>query len=183
MIGSLGSSAVAQEGAAARSFTVDSGHSSVVFRVLHLNTAFFYGTFDKVSGSLNWDSANPANSSLEVVIDANSVDSNHPKRDEHLRSPDFFNAGEFPEITFKSKSFAKDGEKFSVTGELSFNGTTKEMTVPFEKTGEGKNMQGSAIVGGEAIFTLNRSEFGVKYGPGTLGEEVRVIVSIEAIQK
>ncbi|MBI1289632.1 polyisoprenoid-binding protein [bacterium] len=175
---------VAQEAAAsAANYEIDAVHTSVLFRVMHFNTTPFYGRFNKISGSVKWDEANPAGSSIDLTIDAASVDTNNEKRDQHLRGADFFNASEFPAITFKSKSIEKVGDVYKVSGPISFNGTTKDVTVEFTKTGEGADPWGGYRIGGEATFTLKRSEFGIKYMPNALGEDVKVIVAIEGIKK
>jgi polyisoprenoid-binding protein YceI len=174
---------VAQAPAVASTYEIDNVHTSVLFRVMHFNVTPFYGRFNKISGGLTWDEANLAGSSIDLSIDAASVDTNNEKRDQHLRNADFFNATEFPAITFKSKSIEKVGTKFAVTGPMTFNGTTKDITVEFEKTGEGSDPWGGYRIGGEATFTIKRSEFGIKYMPDALGEDVKVIVAIEGIKK
>lgn len=173
----------AQAAPAAAVYEIDNVHTSVLFRVMHLNVAPFWGRFNQISGTVTWDDANPAASSIDVAIDAASVDTNNEKRDQHLRNADFFNASEFPTITFKSKTIEAEGEKYKVTGPLTFNGTTKEVTAHFTKTGEGKDPWGGTRIGGEATFTIKRSDFGIKYMPDALGDNVEVIVAIEGIKK
>jgi polyisoprenoid-binding protein YceI len=170
--------------AAVTEYNIDAVHTSVVFRVIHFNVAPFYGRFNKVSGSLKWNSNNLEGSAIHVDIDSASVDTANEKRDQHLRSADFFNSAEFPTITFRSKSIAQiSGNQYVVTGDLSFNGTTREVTAPFELVGQAPDMRGIERIGGEAIFTLNRADYGVTYMPDGLSNEVRVIVAIEGIKK
>lgn len=158
--------------------TIDGGHSSVLFRVMHKNTAPFYGRFNDVSGTFTL-ADNPADSSFDVVIKTESVDTNNKKRDGHLKSPDFFNAREFPTISFKSTKVEK-GEKdtLKVTGDLTCHGVTKSITIDVVQTGAASGPQGESK-GIEAIFTIKRSEFGMEYGLEALGDDVRVIVALE----
>lgn len=168
--------------AAANSYDVDSVHSFVNFRCKHFNTSFAYGRFDKVSGTISWDSSKPEAGSLNIEVATDSVSTGNIKRDGHLKSGDFFNASEFPKATFKSKSFTKTGENtFDVKGDFTLRGTTKEITVKLEKTGEGKGQAGP-IIGFETTFTIDRIDFGVKYMPDALGKEVRITVALEAVQ-
>ncbi len=168
--------------AAATSYKVDGTHSFVNFRCKHLNTSYAYGRFDKVSGTITWDAAAPESSSLAIEVATDSVSTANVKRDGHLKSGDFFAASEFPKATFKSKSVSKAGDNtFDVKGDFTLRGTTKEITVKLEKTGEGKS-QGGPIVGFEATFTINRLDYGVKYMPDALGQDVRITVALEAVQ-
>lgn len=169
--------------ARAAEYTIDNSHSSFIFKVKHLNTSNFYGRFNEGSGTIVYDEAKPAESKVEISIKAESVDSNNKKRDAHIVSPDFFNAKEFPEIKFKSTAVKVEGEAFEITGDLTALGTTKPVTLKGQITGKGKNMGGKEIIGGEGTFTFKRSEFGIKGVPGGVGEEVTIIVSIEAIKK
>lgn len=179
--------AVAQAEAAKASadapFAVDPVHASVVFGIKHMNVANFYGTFDKISGSFLINPADISKSSIDITIDAASVDSNNPGRDDHLKGPDFFSVKEFPTITFKSKSFAKGtGENmFSVTGDLTFRGVTKPVTATLEYTGSGPGRKpGVTLQGFESRFTFKRSDFGNNYMVGKgLSDEVNMIVAIE----
>ncbi|MFN0131907.1 MAG: YceI family protein [Phycisphaerales bacterium] len=167
----------------ADSYTIDSVHSTVLFRCKHLNTSYAYGRFDEVSGTLDFDEANPASSSLNVTVNTKSVTTANAKRDGHLRSGDFFNANEFPTATFKSKSFAKAGENmFDVTGDMTIRGVTKPVSFKLEKTGAGKG-PGGAIIGFEGTVSIQRADFGINYMPDGLGAEVKLTVSIEAVKK
>lgn len=164
-------------------FEVDPVHSSAVFGVKHMNVTNFYGTFDKLSGKFLINTADIAKSMIDVSIDAASVDSNNPGRDDHLKGPDFFSVKEFPSITFKSKSFSKGtGENtFSVTGDLTFRGVTKPVTATLEHTGSGAGPKpGVTLQGFESRFTFKRSDFGAAYLAGKgLSDEVHMIVSFE----
>lgn len=167
------------EGAA--TWKIDSVHSSLMFRVLHLNTAYFYGRFNEISGEISWDDGAPASGSLNVEIKTESVDSKNPGRDRHLRSSDFFNADQFPTCTFKSTSITARGEQtFELKGDLTINGVTKPVAVTLEKTGTGKDRRGTELIGFETVFTVKRSDFGITFMSNGLGDEVKVFCSLEA---
>ncbi|MBX3408311.1 MAG: YceI family protein [Phycisphaeraceae bacterium] len=167
----------------AKAFTVDGVHSFVTFKVKHLNVAYAYGRFNKVSGSFLIDPENLGESMVDVKVDAASVDTANEGRDRHLRGQDFFSVNEFPEITFKSSSIVKKGDAFEMTGDLSFHGVTKTITVPLEYFGTGQGRGGTTIAGFESIFTIKRSEYGITYMPNGLGEDVTIMVSLEGVQR
>jgi polyisoprenoid-binding protein YceI len=163
-------------------WVVDSGHSSVVFKVKHANAAFFKGTFDVITGNVSLDPTKPEAGSVSLVIPVDSVDSNDKKRDEHLKNADFFNSKENPEITFKSTKVQKKGDAFEVTGELTMAGKSKTTTIVVEKTGEGEFY--GKRVGFGTTFTVKRSDFGMTYGidKNALGDEVTLMIDLELIQ-
>jgi len=163
-------------------YTIDGVHSFVVFRCKHNNAAYAYGMFSKIFGSLNFDESAPESSSLTAEVGTASVSTGQDKRDNHLKSGDFFGAEEFPKATFKSKSFKKSGENtFDVVGDFTLRGVTKEVTVKLEKTGQAKDgRSGKDLIGFEGVFTINRMDYGVKYGAGALGNDVRITFSVEA---
>lgn len=160
----------------AASLKIDSVHSSMAFRIKHAEVAYFYGTFTDIQGQISWDEANPASSSIEIAIKAESVSTGNKKRDDHLRSQDFFNASKFDKLTFKSTGVSKSGETtYDVKGDLTVHGQTKPITVKLEKTGEsGKK------VGFETVFTIKRSDFGMTFGAPGIGDEVRIMMGLEA---
>jgi polyisoprenoid-binding protein YceI len=165
---------------AADSYKIDPVHSSVVFEVLHLGVSKFYGRFNDVSGGFVVDPANPAASSFEVVVKTDSVDTANAKRDQHLKSPDFFNAAQFPAITLKSKSLKKvaDG-KWQAVAELDLHGVKKDVTVDIEHVGTGTHPRGGQISGYHTLLKIKRSDFGMTFMPDGIGDDVAVIVSIE----
>jgi polyisoprenoid-binding protein YceI len=162
----------------ADAYQVDSVHSSMVFRVKHMGAANFYGRFNSIAGSFTLDD-DPAKNAFDVRIQTESVDTAQAKRDQHLKSPDFFNARQFPTITFKSTSVKKMGDaSFDVTGDLELHGVTKSVTAKVTKTGAG-TARGRQIAGVEAELNIKRSDFGMTYGLDSLGDEVYIIVSLE----
>lgn len=163
-------------------WAVDSGHSGCVFRVKHANASWFLGTFDKVGGKVTLDANAPEKGSVELTIETESIDSNDKQRDGHLMSPDFFNAKENPEITFKSTKIVAKGKDLQVTGDLTMAGKKKSITIPVEYSGEGE-FRGKRR-GYMTTFMIKRSDFGMTYGvkQNTLGDDVHLTVSLELVQ-
>ena len=172
--------AVASPPAGEHDWVVDSLHSSVVFRVKHANASWFQGSFDVVKGTVSLDPSKPEAGSVALTIPLDSIDTNDKKRDDHLKSPDFFNSKENPEITFTSTKIAKKGDLLEVTGDLAMAGKKKSVTMAVEKTGEGELM-GKKIRGWMSTFTIKRSEFGMTYGVDqkALGDEVTLSIALE----
>lgn len=169
---------------AADTYKVDPVHSSVVFSIKHAGVTDFHGSFNEINGTVVFDAENPAKSSVELTVPVESVDSRHPKRDAHLKSPDFFNAEKFPAVTFKSNSVEAAGEGvFKVTGDFTLLGKTKTITVDFKQGKEAKGMQGEIRNGGETRFTIKRSDYGMTFMPDMLGDEVSLIISIEGVKQ
>lgn len=176
-----GAPAAAQPTPVVGTFNVDAGHSGVLFKIKHMGASNFYGRFNQISGAVNFDEANPANSSVTITIPTSSVDTNSKKRDEHLLSPDFLDAKQFPKLEFKSDSVKRTGDTWQATGTLSFHGTRKPISIDFEKTGEGKSRDGKRLLGFESVFTIDRTDWGINYGVGALGKEIEVTVALEVI--
>jgi polyisoprenoid-binding protein YceI len=173
--------AAAQLGRGPNDWSVDAGHSSVVFKVRHANAAWFKGSFDVIQGVVTLDAKTAEPASVQLTIPVASVDSNDQKRDDHLKAPDFFNAKENPEITFASTRIAKAGDGFAVTGTLAMAGKQQAITIPVEKVGEGE-FYGRRI-GYTSTFTIKRSDFGMTYGvdKNVLGDEVTLMIDLELV--
>lgn len=170
--------------AEAKTYTIDAVHSSVLFSTMHMNTARFYGRFNEFSGTITVDEAAPEKSKVEITIQTSSVDTANKGRDDHLRSPDFFDVKQFPTATFTSTGVKQgEGKNLTVAGTLNFHGVKKDITVQLEKTGAGEGKGGVALIGYHAKFSIQRGDFGMEYGKGSLGEQVEIIVSIEAASK
>ena len=169
--------------AAADTYSVDVTHSAALFSVTHLGISNTHGRFNAIDGTLTWDAADVSKSAISIVIKTESVDSNAEKRDQHLRSPDFFNAKQFPTLTFTSSSFTKvDDSTYTVVGEAELVGNKKPLTVTVKKIGEGKDPWGGYRIGFETSFVLKRSDFGIKGVPG-VGDDVNVTFAIEGVKK
>lgn len=180
----IGMAGMSQLADAADTYEVDASHSMIIFRAKHMGVSYNYGRFNEFSGNLAVDETDAANSTIELEVKAASVDTGNEKRDQHLRSPDFFNAKQFPVITFKSTEVKKvDEDTLEVTGDLGLHGVKKSVTVEVAITGKGKNQQGTALIGFETTFTIKRSEFGMDYGIGAVSDDIRITVSVEGMKK
>jgi len=158
---------------------VDPVHSALTFRVKHMNTSYAYGRFNVIAGTFAIDETDPAKSSFDFTVKTASVDTGNPGRDTHLKNTDFFNATQYPNITFKSKTVSSSGKgTLEVTGDLTLHGVTKSITVPIEYA-TGKDMRGGPIGGIEAVFTIKRSDFGMKGMIGPVGDDVKIMLAAE----
>lgn len=165
------------------SYKVDPVHSSVVFSIKHFGVTEFYGGFKQISGSVTFDPADPSKSSVELTVPVESVETRNEKRDQHLKSPDFFNAKQFPTLTFKSNKIEGTGDTYKVNGDLTIHGITKPIMVDFKKGADGKGGQGETRGGGETRFTIKRSDYDMKFMTGPVGDDVNIILSLEGIKQ
>lgn len=173
--------APAQAQAQTGKYVIDGSHSSVVFSIQHLGISKTRGTFRKLNGKFSLDTKKAANNAFEVSLDVASIDTNDAKRDEHLRSADFFNAKQFPEITFKATKIEQTADELKLTGDFTMHGVTKKVTLPFKKGGEANDPYGNSRAGFSGEFTLKRSDFGMKTMLGPVGDEVSIEISFEGI--
>ena len=170
--------------ALAATYKIDPVHSSAIFKVTHFNVSNFYGSFNEVAGTIEYDGGNVGASAIEISISAASVDSRLGQRDDHIKSPDFLNAKQFPKITFKSKSVKSKDESMEITGELTMLGVSKEITITAEITGEGKHPRsGAELVGFEARFTVDRTAHDMNFMVGPVGKEIEFLISLEATKQ
>lgn len=170
----------AQSSLAGDTFKLDPVHSSLLFKVKHLGVSYSYGRFNSPEGQIVWDSADPTKSTINVSVKTAAIDTDNAKRDEHLKSPDFFDAKQFPTLSFKSTSVKPSGEnKYEVTGDLTVRGVTKPITVTLEHVGTNSGPRGTKT-GFDGQFTINRQDFGVAYMPQGIGDEVTIFVALEA---
>jgi len=167
-------------------YEIDTTHSMIIFRAKHNGVSYNYGRFNEFTGKLMMDATDVSMSMVEFEVKAASVDTGNEKRDQHLRSSDFFSAKQFPVITFKStKVKAKEDKKdvLEVTGDFELHGVKKSITVDVEVTGRAKGREGESLIGFESTFTIKRSEFGMTYGMGGISDDIRITVSVEAVRK
>jgi polyisoprenoid-binding protein YceI len=167
----------------AATWNVDGGHTRAGFSVKHLVISDVKGDFDKLSGKAQVDEADLSKSSIEVTIEAGSISTRDEKRDNHLRSPDFFDVAKFPTLTFKSTKIVagKDGA-LTVTGDLTMRGVTKPVTLEGSITNTITDPQGNTRRGVSVAGKLNRKDFGVSYGPAAIvGDEVKLDIQAELV--
>ena len=169
---------------AADTYKVDPVHSSTLFRAHHANAGYVWGRINDPAGTFVLDDADLTKSTFTVEIAVAGIDTHNEKRDAHLKSPDFFNAKQYPTISFKSTSITKgDGGVLQATGELTLHGVTKTITVPIELTGTGELPAGTKRAGLEATFTVKLTDYGMKAMPGAVGDDIKVIVSLEGVKQ
>jgi len=175
----------------AATWQIDPEHSSFQFKIRHLTVSNVKGDFSKVKGIVAIDDQDITKLTVEVTLDAASINTGHAKRDEHLRSPDFFDVTQYPTITFVSKKVTKAGlNKLKVIGNLTIHGMTKEITVDVEgPSPEVKDPWGNFRRGATATANIDRRDFGLKWnkvldsGGLVVGEEVNIYIEVELVRK
>ena len=170
--------------AQAGTWQIDPNHSAAQFSVRHLGVSTVRGAFTKVSGSATYDPANPGKTSVDVTIDASSVDTRVQMRDNDLRSPNFLDVQKYPTITFKSKQAKAAGEgKLQIVGDLTIHGVTKEVVLDVDgPSAQIKDPWGNQRIGASATTKINRNDFGVKSLPGVVGDDISITIDTELIQ-
>lgn len=170
-------------------FTIDRAHSEISFRIRHMMSRV-QGSFGDYEGTINLSREQPERSSVEFRIKAASIDTNNERRDNHLRSDDFFDVEQHPEIVFKSTRIVPKGENaFEVHGDFTMRGVTKAIVVPVTFLGEMKDARGRTKAGWEASATLDRKDFGIVWnqtldtGGFVLGDEVEVSINLQAAKQ
>ena len=177
--------------ASAATWSIDPEHSNIGFKVKHLMVSNVKGNFEKLSGTVDIDDKNITKSKVEVTIDTNSINTGVQKRDEHLRSADFFDVAKFPTMNFVSKKVAKAGkDRLKVTGDLTLHGVTKEVVLDVEgPSKESKDPWGNIRKGATATAKINRKDFGLNWnkaletGGVLVGEEISITLEVEMIKK
>jgi polyisoprenoid-binding protein YceI len=170
-------------------YDVDLDHSIVGFEVAHLVISKTTGRFIDYKGFVIMDPDAKEFKAIEAVIQTESVDTNHKKRNEHLRSPDFFNVQKFPTMTYKMKRYTKTGETYTAVGDLTLLGVTKEITLVGAFNGVATDPMGNTRVGFTAEGIINRKDFGMVWaklldnGGAVVGDTVKLKLEIEAIKE
>lgn len=169
--------------AMAASYTIDPSHTYPHFTINHLGFSTMRGRFDTTSGKLQLD-LDKKTGSIEITIDAASVNTAHKKRDKHLRSPDFLNVAEYPTITFKSTSIKFSGtSSATVIGKLTMTGVTKTVELAIDSIKCGRHpMVKKDVCGFNAVTQIKRSDFGIKYGLPNIGDEMKLEFEVEAFK-
>ena len=170
---------------------IDPQHTAAGFAVKHLMISTVRGQFKGVSGTVNWEDQDISKSTVDITIDANTVDTSEPKRDADLKSDKFFEVAKYPTITFKSKKIAQvSAGKLKITGDLTIHGVTKEAVLDVEgPTPPVKDPWGNTRVAANATTKINRQDFGVKWnanmdgGGVVVGDDVAITLDLEMIKK
>lgn len=187
----LSAALAATSAAQVTTWEIDPAHSSAHFSIKHMMVSNVRGEFARLKGSVQLDRRDIMQSSVEAVIDAASINTHEPKRDEHLRSPDFFDVAKYPTITFRSRRALRASEgKLNLVGDLTIHGVTKEVTLDVEgPTAEVKDQRGNARIGASATTRINRKDFGLTWnraldaGGFVVGDEVSITIDVEAVHR
>lgn len=182
--------ALAGAPALGQTWTADTAHSTVGFQVRHMMISNVKGAFDKFAATVEGNPADPSTVKISATIEVASVNTREPKRDDHLRSGDFFDAAKFPQMTFTSTKVEKvSATKAKVTGNLTLRGVTKPVTLDVEYTAPVKSPWGQTVVGANATGKINRQDFGVAFnkaleaGGVLVGDEVTIQLELELVEK
>ena len=168
---------------------LDHDHSRVGFQVAHMVVSKTNGKFTEYTGVVEMDPEAKEFKTIEAVIQTASVTTDHQKRDEHLRSPDFFDVQKFPTMTYTLKSYKKTGDEYTAVGDLTLLGVTKEITLVGTFNGVAEDPWGNTRAGFTASGKVNRKDFGMKFsklldsGGMLVGDEVKIILEIEVIKE
>jgi len=169
-------------------YTLDPAHTRLGFSARHAMVATVRGAFTEFTGTAHVDTANPGNSKVELSIVANSVSTGNAQRDGHLLSGDFFETEKFPNITFTSTEVTRDGDDWTITGDLTIKGVTQSVSVPFEYTGSAQDPFGNTRIGFEGATTIKRSDWGISFnaaletGGVLVSDKVKLEFDISAIK-
>lgn len=168
---------------AADTYTVDPGHTYPSFEINHLGFSTMRGTFDATRGTIFLDPAGRSGS-IEITIDAASLDTGHAKRDEHLRNEEFFNVARFPTLTYKASHLRFNGEKLvGAEGELTLLGVAKPVSLQVTSFNCGAHpMTKKQVCGANATATIQRSQFGMTAYVPAVGDEVKISIEVEAVR-
>lgn len=171
--------------ASAADYVIDTqgAHASINFRIHHLGYSLVTGRFDKFSGNFNFDDKAPADTKIKVEIDTASVNTNHAKRDKHIRSGDFLNVSKYPTASFESTSIDVSGTSAVVHGKLTLHGVTKDIAINADHIGGGKDPWGGFRQGFTGKTKISLADFGIKYNLGPKSKEMELELNIEGIRK
>lgn len=172
------------------SWKIDPAHSSVRFTARHMMVTNVHGEFKEFDGTVAFDDQNPANTTVDIVMQAASIDTHEPQRDGHLRSADFFNVETYPTLTFKSTSVkVVDDQNAKLTGDLTIRGVTKPVTLDVEYYGQGVSPYGKTVAGFTARARVNRKDWDLTWnvaletGGFLVGDDVAITIEIELIKE
>ncbi len=175
---------------AAQSYQIDSSHSGASFRVKHMMVTNVSGRFSNLKGAVTFDEKNVGKSSIEATIDIDTINTNEPKRDAHLKSPDFFDVAKFPQMSFKSTRIYKADGVMKADGNLMLHGVIRPVTLTLtELSGEVKHPQGSIVRGAVATTRISRKDYGLTWnktieaGGVVVGDEIAITLEIELSRK
>lgn len=159
-------------------------HAFIQFKISHLGYSWVLGRFNEFNGNFSYDEGKPTEAKVEVIIKTASIDSNHAERDKHLRGKDFLEVDKYPEAKFVSTAFTKKGEnKATLTGNFTFHGITKPLTIDVIHIGAGPDPWGGQRRGFEGHAKFALKDFGIDYDLGPTAQEVELFLSIEGVRQ
>lgn len=171
-------------------YQIDPSHSTAGFSIKHMMIAKVHGGFEKMSGQLSYDAQNVAASSIEVAIEAGSINTREAQRDTHLKSADFFDVEKYPQITFKSKQVEAAGDNLKVVGDLTIHGVTKQVTLDMEAPSEEvKDPWGNTKMGVSGTTKIKRKDFGLTWnaaleaGGVLVGDDVTINLEVQFVKQ
>ena len=163
-----------------QTWEIDANHTTSQFSIRHLGISTVRGVFEKTSGTVTYDPADPSKTQIDATLDANTINTRVERRDNDLRSPNFFDVAQYPAITFKSKKAEVEGQgKLKVIGDLTIHGVTKEVVLEVDGPSPPVNAMGGIRMGAAATTKINRRDFGVNGAPTVAGDEVQIILDVE----
>jgi polyisoprenoid-binding protein YceI len=172
------------------SWKIDASHSEITFSIRHMMITNVRGSFEDFSGTVEFDEQNPENTSVDVHISASSISTRDPKRDAHLKSPDFLNADQYPYLTFKSRKVELVDRTYArLVGDLTIRDVTRPVTLDVEYNGQSKSPWGATSAGFSARTTLNRKDWDLTWnvaletGGWLVGDEMTVNIELELIKQ
>ena len=167
----------------AAEYSIDPSHSFVEFRILHLGFSVLKGRFNTVHGQFEYDEKHPTSATIQVEVETASIDSNHAKRDKHLRGADFLDVEKYPLATFKSRSYQENGKTGTMVGDLTIHGVTRQVKIPVRFIGAGADPWGGHRRGYEGSLRIKRADYGISHNLGPAAEVMTLDLFIEGIQK
>lgn len=169
--------------ARADDYVLDGMHTGVNFKISHIGLSWTYGRFNDVTGAFTLDAADPSKCAFELAIKVSSIDTNNGKRDDHLRSPDFFNTTQYPVISFKSTTVKPVKDGYEVTGDLTMHGVKKATTFTLLGGRKAEFPKGVTRTGFSTEVVLKRSDFGMDKMKQAIGDDVYISISFEGVKK
>jgi polyisoprenoid-binding protein YceI len=168
---------------AGQDYAVDPMHTAITFKISHLGLSWVYGRFNDFSGAFTLDPADPGKSSFTMTIKTESIDTGNKKRDDHLRSPDFFNVKQIPAMSFKSTAVRMVDGTIEVTGDFTLHGVTKPITFTLKGGRMAEFPKGVQRTGYSTELSIKRSEFGMDKLTDAIGDTVYLAISFEGVKK
>jgi len=167
-----------------QTWQIDPMHTAAQFSVRHMGISTVRGIFEKTSGTVTFDPANPSSAVIDVTIDANTVNTRVDRRDNDLRSANFFDSAKFPTITFKSKRVEPAGAgKLKITGDLTIHGVTKEVVLDVDGPSAAiSDPMGNSRMGASASTKISRKDFGVNGAAAMVGDEIEIVLDVEMVK-